>query len=90
MEEHLQIDDKQGQVPACGWLLPTSQNSARFKKKVCEGPCGVSERGGVREEPQIFEVRIVLKDCDFSFCYSVLQEAQGLEKAKSNKWPRRV
>lgn len=64
-----------GRVPAVGWLLPVSQNLPRFNKRVCEGPCGVSERGGVREEPQVFEVGIVLKDCDFDFCYGVLQEA---------------
>lgn len=79
-----------GQVPAHGWLLPVSQNSSRFNKTGCEGLRGFSERGGVREEPQTFEVCIVLKDCDFDFCYGVLQQAQGFEKAKSNHWPRRV
>ena len=88
MEGHLQIDKWAG-VPAHGWLLPVSQNSPRFNK-VCEGPCGGSERGRVREEPQTFEERIVLKDCDFDFCCRVLWEAQGFEKAKSSEWPRRV
>jgi len=65
-----------GQVPARGWLLPVSQNLPRFNK-VCEGPCGVSERGGLREEPQASAGHTVLKDCDFDFYYDVLQEARG-------------